>query len=65
MPDLLYQFRSDIHPAAAVVLDDAVVFDVGLDNEGVRASAARLGIDLSRLAPLDLAQVADPVQGGR
>lgn len=64
MSDLLYQIRVRIYPLAAVVLDDAVAFDVQLDDAQVRASAARLGIDLSRLVPLDLAQVADAAQGG-
>lgn len=64
MPDLLYQFRADIHPAAVVVLDDAVAFDVQLDDEQVRTSAARLGLDLSRLVVLDQAQVAGTAQGG-
>lgn len=64
MSTLQYQFRADLYPVAAVVLDDAVAFDLQLDDSGVRASAARLGIDLSRLVVLDLTQVADAAQGG-
>lgn len=63
MPDLLYRFRAPIWPALVVVLDDALAFDERLTDAEVQQSAARLGVDVAALAPLEGSQVPDPLEG--